>query len=95
MLNFKTFILRITISGAVNPAERLPSQIEKRERMRASLEQDRHKLEELRKTVERLQEELTREKNILVQTGDQPSIPHRNQQPEPTLLAGVMKYFIF
>ena len=62
----------------------ITSQCEKRERMRRSLEEDKSQLQKLRKKVEHLQEELTRDKRLL-----QSSRPrHERSLPtEPSVVA--------
>jgi len=64
----------------------ITSQCEKRERMRRSLEEDKSQLQKLRKKVEHLQEELTRDKRLL-----QSSRPrHERSLPtEPSVVAMV------
>jgi predicted RNase H-like nuclease (RuvC/YqgF family) len=64
-------------------AEHIKEQCERRESLRRSLDEDRQRLTSLRHKVERLQEELTKEKQLL----DTNNLPRREaiQQQQPVV----------
>ena len=65
-------------------AEHIKEQCVRRESLRRSLDEDRHRLTSLRQKVERLQEELTKEKQLL----DINNLPRREaiqQQQQPAV----------
>ena len=71
--------------GQVSPslpdqAEHIKEQCERRESLRRSLDEDRQRLVSLRKRVERLQEELTKEKRLLGQP-EAIQMPYRHPPP--------------
>ncbi|XP_045032851.1 TGF-beta-activated kinase 1 and MAP3K7-binding protein 2 isoform X4 [Daphnia magna] len=63
-------------------AEHIKEQCKRRESLRRSLDEDRQQLILLRRKVENLQEELTKEKRLL-DTSERNNVPHREQRLPP------------